>query len=247
MKRVVLACVGIAALGGVAAAADLPPAPAAPYYKAPALRAARLHVERILYRHQRRRRLGQIVVDDDQAASIRPAASSAARSATITKWIRRCSASKATSIGPTSTAPPARGLSDGQLQNQRQLAFDGARTARLRRRPLHAVCDRRSRRRRYQSLASRLRRRQRNQCRLDRGRRHRVRHRRPLDGQGRIPLRRSRPFQLRHRLRRRRRRTYRSRPTCSAAASITASDRASRRRTNKTPGLAPWGFCLTQA
>jgi outer membrane immunogenic protein len=36
MKRVVLACVGIAALGGVAAAADLPPAPAAPYYKAPA-------------------------------------------------------------------------------------------------------------------------------------------------------------------------------------------------------------------
>jgi outer membrane immunogenic protein len=36
MKRAVLACVGIAALGGVAAAADLPPAPAAPYYKAPA-------------------------------------------------------------------------------------------------------------------------------------------------------------------------------------------------------------------
>ena len=36
MKRVVLACVGIAALGGVAAAADLPPSPAAPYYKAPA-------------------------------------------------------------------------------------------------------------------------------------------------------------------------------------------------------------------
>jgi outer membrane immunogenic protein len=36
MKRVVLACVGIAALGGVAAAADLPPAPAAPYYKAAA-------------------------------------------------------------------------------------------------------------------------------------------------------------------------------------------------------------------
>ena len=35
MKRVVLACVGIAALGGVAAAADLPPAPAAPYYKSP--------------------------------------------------------------------------------------------------------------------------------------------------------------------------------------------------------------------
>jgi outer membrane immunogenic protein len=35
MKRVVLACVGIAALGGMAAAADLPPAPAAPYYKAP--------------------------------------------------------------------------------------------------------------------------------------------------------------------------------------------------------------------
>ena len=37
MKRVVLACVGIAALGGVAAAADLPPSPAAPYYKAPAV------------------------------------------------------------------------------------------------------------------------------------------------------------------------------------------------------------------
>jgi outer membrane immunogenic protein len=36
MKRAVLACVGIAALGGVAAAADLPPSPAAPYYKAPA-------------------------------------------------------------------------------------------------------------------------------------------------------------------------------------------------------------------
>jgi outer membrane immunogenic protein len=36
MKRVVVACVGIAALGGVAAAADLPQAPAAPYYKAPA-------------------------------------------------------------------------------------------------------------------------------------------------------------------------------------------------------------------
>jgi outer membrane immunogenic protein len=37
MKRVVLACVGIAALGGMAAAADLPPSPAAPYYKAPAV------------------------------------------------------------------------------------------------------------------------------------------------------------------------------------------------------------------
>jgi len=36
MKRVVLACVGIVALGGVAAAADLPPSPASPYYKAPA-------------------------------------------------------------------------------------------------------------------------------------------------------------------------------------------------------------------
>jgi outer membrane immunogenic protein len=37
MKRVVLACVGIAALGGAAAAADLPPAGGAPYYKAPAV------------------------------------------------------------------------------------------------------------------------------------------------------------------------------------------------------------------
>jgi outer membrane immunogenic protein len=37
MKRVVLACVGIAALGGVAAAADLPPSPAVPAYKAPAV------------------------------------------------------------------------------------------------------------------------------------------------------------------------------------------------------------------
>jgi len=37
MKRVAVACVGIAALGGVAAAADLPPSPAAPYYKAPAV------------------------------------------------------------------------------------------------------------------------------------------------------------------------------------------------------------------
>jgi outer membrane immunogenic protein len=37
MKRVVLACVGVAALGGVAAAADLPPSPAPPYYKAPAV------------------------------------------------------------------------------------------------------------------------------------------------------------------------------------------------------------------
>jgi len=37
MKRVILACAGVLALGGVAAAADLPPAPApAPYYKAPA-------------------------------------------------------------------------------------------------------------------------------------------------------------------------------------------------------------------
>jgi outer membrane immunogenic protein len=37
MRRVVLACVSIAALGSVAAAADLPPSPAAPYYKAPAV------------------------------------------------------------------------------------------------------------------------------------------------------------------------------------------------------------------
>jgi outer membrane immunogenic protein len=37
MKRVVLACVGIAALGGVAAAADLPPSSAVPSYKAPAV------------------------------------------------------------------------------------------------------------------------------------------------------------------------------------------------------------------
>jgi outer membrane immunogenic protein len=37
MKRVILACVGVLALGGAAAAADLPPAaPPAPYYKAPA-------------------------------------------------------------------------------------------------------------------------------------------------------------------------------------------------------------------
>ena len=37
MKRVILACVGVVALGGAAAAADLPPAPGpAPYYKAPA-------------------------------------------------------------------------------------------------------------------------------------------------------------------------------------------------------------------
>ena len=82
MKRVVLACVGIAALGGVAAAADLPPSPAAPYYKAPAY-CAGLHLERVLYRRERRRRLGPFVLDDDQAASTRPAASSAARSATI--------------------------------------------------------------------------------------------------------------------------------------------------------------------
>lgn len=37
MKRVLLACATVLALGGTAAAADLPPAPApAPYYKAPA-------------------------------------------------------------------------------------------------------------------------------------------------------------------------------------------------------------------
>lgn len=37
MKRVLLACVSVLALGGVAAAADLPPSPApGPYYKAPA-------------------------------------------------------------------------------------------------------------------------------------------------------------------------------------------------------------------
>jgi outer membrane immunogenic protein len=37
MKRVLLACVSVLALGGAAAAADLPPSPApAPYYKAPA-------------------------------------------------------------------------------------------------------------------------------------------------------------------------------------------------------------------
>jgi outer membrane immunogenic protein len=37
MKRVILACVGVLALSGAAAAADLPPAPApVPYYKAPA-------------------------------------------------------------------------------------------------------------------------------------------------------------------------------------------------------------------
>ncbi|HTV37122.1 MAG TPA: outer membrane protein [Xanthobacteraceae bacterium] len=37
MKRVILACAGVLALSGVAAAADLPPAPGpAPYYKAPA-------------------------------------------------------------------------------------------------------------------------------------------------------------------------------------------------------------------
>jgi outer membrane immunogenic protein len=36
MKRIVLACVGVAALGGAASAADLAPAPGpAPYYKAP--------------------------------------------------------------------------------------------------------------------------------------------------------------------------------------------------------------------
>jgi len=35
MKRVILACVGVLALGGAAAAADLPPANAVPYYKAP--------------------------------------------------------------------------------------------------------------------------------------------------------------------------------------------------------------------
>lgn len=37
MKRVIVACVAVVALGGTAAAADLPPAPGpAPYYKAPA-------------------------------------------------------------------------------------------------------------------------------------------------------------------------------------------------------------------
>jgi outer membrane immunogenic protein len=36
MKRVILACVGVLALGGTAAAADLPPAGPVPYYKAPA-------------------------------------------------------------------------------------------------------------------------------------------------------------------------------------------------------------------
>jgi outer membrane immunogenic protein len=35
MKRIILACVGVTALVGVAAAADLPPAAPAPYYKAP--------------------------------------------------------------------------------------------------------------------------------------------------------------------------------------------------------------------
>lgn len=35
MKRVIVACIAVAAMGGTAAAADLPPAPAVPYYKAP--------------------------------------------------------------------------------------------------------------------------------------------------------------------------------------------------------------------
>ena len=37
MRRVILAFIGVATLGGMAAAADLPPSPAAPYYKAPAV------------------------------------------------------------------------------------------------------------------------------------------------------------------------------------------------------------------
>jgi outer membrane immunogenic protein len=35
MKRVIVACIAVAAMGGTAAAADLPPAPSVPYYKAP--------------------------------------------------------------------------------------------------------------------------------------------------------------------------------------------------------------------
>ena len=74
---------------------------------------------------------------------------------------------------------------------------DRARPARLCRRPLHALRHRRRRVRRHPRLGPGLRVEFRHQCRLDCRRRPRSRTRRQLDGQGRISLCRSRQLQLR--------------------------------------------------
>ena len=186
MKRVFLAGAGLVGAGGLGGRSRS--AARARTTSAAGLCASALQLDRIsISALNGGGGFGQLDLGIGRRRSISPAVSSAAPSATITRSATRCSASKATSIGPTSTDRPPRTAPLG-CTHQQLLAFDGARTHWLCGRPVHALRHRRRRVRQHQCLNAGACRRQHDQRRLDGRRRHRIRHHRPLDRQGRISL-----------------------------------------------------------
>ena len=178
MKRVFLACAGLVALAGSAAAADLPPGPA-PYYKAPPTYAPYSWTGFYIGRERRRR--------------LRPVDLGIGRVFRSFRRPRRRHRRLQLPDRPGGARRRGRhrlerhqghqhhGHLPARLHDRQLLAFHGARTRRLRGRPVHALRDRRRRVRQHQRLFAWACRRQHDQRRLDRGRRHRVRDHRPLD------------------------------------------------------------------
>ncbi len=175
MKTILLASVGVLALGVVqASAADIARRRPTAGEGAGLCRAA-LHLDRRLCRHQRRLRL-------------RPFGFLDAVRHRLIRHVRRAGRRHARlqlSSQPARVRHrrrPRRELDQGlgglrrlDLRNQEQLARHGARPARLRGRAFHALYHRRRRLRRHQDLDHRHRQRDRDQGRLDRRRRRRIR------------------------------------------------------------------------
>ena len=204
MKKLLLASVGLLALGvASASAADIPRRQAMPA-KAPVyIAAADLQLDRLLCRHQRRRRLGPFrLLGAAHQRLVRHLGRAGRRHARLqlADRARSCSASKATSTGATSAAAapapalPARRATTGSAPCAAVSATRSTASC-----PTSPAAPP-SATSRPRSPASAMR--ATTKAGWTRRRRHRSRDRRTVDRQGRISLCRSRPRRLGARLRR---------------------------------------------
>ena len=165
MKRLACAALALLALSGRGlVCADLPPAA---LLQSSGLSAARLQLDRLLYRRQRRRRLRLFEVGYDQL--VQSDRRGRRRHAGLQLPDRRRGARRRRRhrLGGHLSGSTTGGCPAG-CKTERFLAFDHTRTARLRGRSIHAVHHRRRRFRQYPSLNSGPWRRKHDQCRLDR-------------------------------------------------------------------------------